>query len=171
MEKKYILLCQCKIKSEDYDKLVENSNVYCFRHRKMTLYQNIIVPIKKIPKQRGVKKGFKSDVKKYIIKSHNLTTDTWEIMGEYSSLLEASKIVNISYDRLTDMYKGKRKIYNNFYKIEKIPQIPKIPTIPTIPKKIGRPKKLEKNNIDIQNNIDLKNDNVIQNNIDPQNNI
>jgi hypothetical protein len=59
---------------------------------------------------------------KYLILYYNKKLEIWQELGIYTSLKKASEKLNINYYILTDLYKnnGKRKIYDKFYKIEKV---------------------------------------------------
>jgi len=59
---------------------------------------------------------------KYLVFYYDKKNEKWIELGLYNSLKEASYKLNINYYILTDIYKnnGLRKIYNQFYKIEKV---------------------------------------------------
>lgn len=71
----------------------------------------------KIKNKVGRKKGQIATKNKYLIEVHNIKDDTWDELGRFPSLRKASKELNLSYGLLSDLNIGRRKIYNNFYRV------------------------------------------------------
>jgi hypothetical protein len=71
----------------------------------------------KIKKKVGRKKGQIATKNKYLIEVHNIKDDTWDELGRFPSLRKASKELDLSYGLLSDLNIGRRKIYNNFYRV------------------------------------------------------
>ena len=61
--------------------------------------------------------GSKNLYYKYLICYYNKKDEKWDELGCFTSLKKASIKLNIDYNLLTDLYNGKRQIYNKFYKI------------------------------------------------------
>ena len=62
-------------------------------------------------------KGNNNIYYKYLICYYNKKNNIWDELGCFTSLKKASIKLNIDYHILTDLRKGKRQIYNQFYKI------------------------------------------------------
>lgn len=62
-------------------------------------------------------KGNSNIYYRYLICYYNKKTEHWDELGCFTSLKKASVKLNIDYNIFTDLYNGKRKIYNKFYKI------------------------------------------------------
>jgi hypothetical protein len=77
-------------------------------------------------KKVGRKKGQTATKDKYLIEVHNIKDDTWDELGRFPSLRKASKELNLSYGLLSDLNIGRRKIYNNFYRVINLRQLEKI---------------------------------------------
>ena len=71
-------------------------------------------------KKAGRKIGQIATKDKYIIEYHNKKNGEWELLGKYPSLKKASYELDINYGLLSDLNIGRRKLYNNFYRINKI---------------------------------------------------
>ena len=77
-------------------------------------------------KKVGRKKGQTATKDKYLIEVHNIKDDTWDELGRFPSLRKASKELGLSYGLLSDLNIGRRKIYNNFYRVINLRQLEKI---------------------------------------------
>lgn len=73
-------------------------------------------------KKVGRKKGQMATKDKYLIEVHNIKDDKWDELGRFPSLRKASKELNLSYGLLSDLNIGRRKIYNNFYRVVNLKQ-------------------------------------------------
>lgn len=74
-------------------------------------------------KKVGRKKGQIATKDKYLIEVHNIKDDTWDELGRFPSLRKASKELGLSYGLLSDLNIGRRKIYNNFYRVINLKQL------------------------------------------------
>ena len=74
-------------------------------------------------KKVGRKKGQIATKDKYLIEVHNIKDDTWDELGRFPSLRKASKELGLSYGLLSDLNIGRRKIYNNFYRVINLKQM------------------------------------------------
>ena len=74
-------------------------------------------------KKVGRKKGQIATKDKYLIEVHNIKDDTWDELGRFPSLRKASKELGLSYGLLSDLNIGRRKIYNNFYRVVNLKQL------------------------------------------------
>jgi len=74
-------------------------------------------------KKVGRKKGQTATKDKYLIEVHNIKDDTWDELGRFPSLRKASKELGLSYGLLSDLNIGRRKIYNNFYRVINLKQL------------------------------------------------
>lgn len=68
-------------------------------------------------KKVGRKKGQVATKEKYLIQVKNIKENIWEDLGRYPSLRKASSELNLSYGLLSDLNIGRRRIYNNFYRV------------------------------------------------------
>ena len=75
-----------------------------------------------VKKKRGRKPGSKATKLKFEIFYYDKINDKWNSMGKFASLRQASKSkeIGLSYGILSDINIGRRPIYRQFYKIEKI---------------------------------------------------
>lgn len=64
--------------------------------------------------------GKKASKIKFMIEYYNKSDNKWVELGKYPSLRKASKELDLSYGMLSDLNIGRRKIYNNFYRITNI---------------------------------------------------
>lgn len=106
----------------------------------------------------GRKKGQIATKDKYLIEVHNIKDDKWDELGRFPSLRKASKELNLSYGLLSDLNIGRRKIYNNFYRVVNLKQ--KEPEIlEVISDEEIKIETVKNNDIEIPEGINLYNEN------------
>lgn len=76
--------------------------------------------VSQIHKKVGRKRGQKATKEKFVIEFHNILENKWVELGRFPSLREASSKLNLSYGLLSDLNIGRRKIYNNFYRVKNL---------------------------------------------------